>query len=472
MDPRIPGREPPAHFAGGGDEGRAHDDRLRSWITIAMVVIGALTLLGLVALWPRGDAPDLGIPPRTSANATVTDIEEGTCPGIEVNVPTPCRLYDVQVTSGDDKGDDAQFAVDPTQFEIPELDVGDHIVLLKSPNPDAQDPYRYAFSDYQRSSPMIWLLVAFVIVVIAFGRFQGVRALAGLAVSLAVLVTFVVPALLRDSPAILVALVGTVAVAFVALYLAHGFGLLSTLALAGTLVSLAVTTVLAVIAASLTQLSGLGSEEAQALRVTAQALDLRGLLVAGIVVGALGVLDDVTVTQVSVVAALRRANPTLGARQLYAEATSIGRDHVASTVNTLVLAYAGASLPLLLFFAEGNQPFGRLVTGELVAVEIVRMLVGSIGLVLSVPVTTWLAAAVLSNMDDVSGLEDSHGHDHGHGHGHGRAAPVPPEPPAPGPYAPGPQTLDRQAPRRQAPGPFDPRGQEPDDPDRPVEPWF
>jgi uncharacterized membrane protein len=131
--------------------------------------------------------------------------------------------------------------------------------------------------------------------------------------------------------------------------------------------------------------------------------------VAGIVVGALGVLDDVTVSQVSTVGALRRANPALSTVQLYREATRVGRDHVASTVNTLILAYAGASLPLLLFFSQGSQPIGRLLTGEVIAVEVVRMLVGSVGLVLSVPITTALAAAVLG-VDDT----DSHaGHHHG-----------------------------------------------------------
>ena len=160
------------------------------------------------------------------------------------------------------------------------------------------------------------------------------------------------------------------------------------------------------------QLSGLASEEAQTLRFTAQALDLRGLLIAGIVVGALGVLDDVTVSQVSTVAALRRAQPDMGARALYAEATRVGRDHVASTVNTLVLAYAGASLPLLLFFAQGDIPAVRIITGELVAVEVVRMLVGSIGLVLSVPVTTGLAALILTHTELPE--DDGHGHHHGH----------------------------------------------------------
>jgi uncharacterized membrane protein len=384
---------------------------VRTWLGVAMAVIGALTVLGLVALWPRGDAPDLGVQPRDYVDATITAVEDATCQGIEVQAPTPCVMYSARLSSGPDRGATIQFPVEPTQIDIPELHRGDDVVLLDVPT--SPPPYRYSFDDFQRSTPLLWLVVGFVIVVLVFGRFQGLRALAGLALSMAVLVTFVVPALLRDSPAVLVALVGTVTVAYVAIYLAHGIGLASTIALAGTLVSLAATTLLALVVASMTQLSGLANQEAQVLRVTAEALDLRGLLIAGIVVGALGVLDDVTVTQVSTVAALRRANPSVGARELYAEATRVGRDHVASTVNTLVLAYAGASLPLLLFFAQGNQPVGRLLTGELVATEIVRMLVGSIGLVLSVPVTTRLAAVVLTRTSPLP--DDGHGHAHSPG---------------------------------------------------------
>lgn len=383
-----------------------------------MAVVAALTVLGLIALWPRGDAPDLGVQPRDYVDATVTAVEDFTCQGIEVPEPTPCVLYSARLTSGPESGDTIQFPVEPTQVEIPELGVGDDIVL-QDVRTSRVELYRYSFVDFQRSTPLVWLVVAFVVVVVAFGRFQGIRALAGLGLSLAVLVTFVVPALLRDSPAVPVALVGTVTVAFLAVYLAHGIHLASTIALAGTLVSLALTSVLALVMASLTELSGLGSQESQILRVTAEALDLRGLLIAGIVVGALGVLDDVTVTQVSTVAALRRANPTLGPRALYREATRVGRDHVASTVNTLVLAYAGASLPLLLFFAQGNQPVDRLLTSELVSVEIVRMLVGSIGLVLSVPITTRLAAVVLAHTPPPL-VDEQPGHDHfpdlGHGH--------------------------------------------------------
>jgi uncharacterized membrane protein len=409
-----------------------------------MVAVAALTVLGMIAMWPRGEAPDLGdLPARTYVNATIAGVQEGTCPGVEVTGQDACVRYTARLSSGPDNGDDIEFEVLATDVEVPELHEGDKVVLVdfaRSPDPQ----FRYQFYEYQRSTPLLWLLLAFAAVVIAFGRLQGVRALVGLALSLGVLVLFVVPALLRDSPAVLVALVGTVAVAYIAIYLAHGVNISSTIALAGSLVALAVTSLLALVVAASAQLSGLASDEAQTLRFTAEALDLRGLLIAGIVVGALGVLDDVTVSQVSTVAALRRAQPDMGARALYAEATRVGRDHVASTVNTLVLAYAGASLPLLLFFAQGDVPVVRIITGELVAVEVVRMLVGSIGLVLSVPVTTGLAALILTHTAELP-EDDGHGHHHGH---------VPQPVPQPAPHLD--QGWPDPAPRR----------------DRPDEAWF
>jgi len=374
-------------------------------LTLVVVIAGALAVLGAIAFWPRGDAPDLGVQPTTYVDATVTGIDADTCQDPEIVAPGPCQLVSAELTSGDNRGDEITFEVRATQFDVPELARGDRIVLLDVATSPPR--YRYSFADFQRSTPMLWLLGAFVVVVIAFGRWQGVRALIGLAASGVVLLAFLVPALLRDEPAVPVALAATVAIAFIALYLAHGINTGTTVALAGTLAALAITTALAFGVAAATSLSGLADDRAQTLRVTAEALDLRGLLVAGIVVGALGVLDDVTVSQVSIVAALRRANPGLSRRFLYHEATKVGRDHVASTVNTLVLAYAGASLPLLLFFVQGDQPTGRLLTSELIAVEVVRMLVGSIGLVASVPITTALAAAVLGPGDD------PHGHSHG-----------------------------------------------------------
>jgi uncharacterized membrane protein len=376
---------------------RVEDPRPRRrsarWLTLGVVIAGALAVLGLVAYWPRDDAPELPPQPNTYVDATVTGVDTQTCDGLEVGATTSCQVVTARLTSGPDDGDEIEFQVRSTDFDVPELHEGDEVVLLDVATSPPE--FRYSFSDFQRRTPLLWLVAAFAVVVILFGRFQGVRALLGLVASGAVLVAFVVPALLRDSPALPVALTGAAVIAFLALYLAHGVRVGTTVALAGTLVALAVTSALAVLVVSATHLTGLADESAQVLRVTAEALDLRGLLVAGIVVGALGVLDDVTVSQVSIVATLRRANPGLPPRLLYGEAMRVGRDHVASTVNTLVLAYAGASLPLLLFFAQGDQPVDRLLTRELIAVEIVRMLVGSIGLVASVPITTALAALVM-----------------------------------------------------------------------------
>ncbi len=378
-------------------------------LVVAVVIAGAAAILGTIAFWPRGEGPDLGAQPNTYVDATVERIDDDTCHEPEIDGPGQCQVVTAKLTSGSRAGDMIRFEVRATQFEVPELADGDEIVLLDVATSPPQ--YRYSFADFQRSSPLLWLVGAFVLVVVAFGRWQGVRALVGLAASGAVLLAFLVPALLRDEPAVPVALAGTVIIGFLALYLAHGLNVATTVALAGTLLSLALTSGLAFVVAAATNLTGLADGRAQTLRVTAEALDLRGLLIAGIVIGALGVLDDVTVSQVSIVSALRRANPGLPSRLLYHEATRVGRDHVASTVNTLVLAYAGASLPLLLFFAQGNQPVGRLVTSEIISVEIVRMLVGSIGLVASVPITTALAAVVLGPGDD------AHGHDHGWGLG-------------------------------------------------------
>lgn len=374
--------------------------RLR-WVGLAVLVLAGI---GLVALWPRGDAPDLGTIPFRYVDATVVEIRDQTCPGVEVSGDVPCREIEVELTSGPEEGSLVVFVALETQVEVPALSEGQGIVLRDAFETQLEE-FRYGFHDVQRTTPLVWLAVAFAAVVVLFGRWQGVRALVGLVLGVAVLVVFLVPALLRDEPAVLVALVAGVLVTGAALYLAHGFTAGTTIALLGSLASLVLVTLLALVAVRAAGISGLGDSESQVLSVTASALDLRGLLVAGIVVGVLGSLDDVTVTQVSTVAALRRADPTLGWRALYAGAIRVGRDHVAASVNTLVLAYAGASLPLLLFFAQGDLSVGRVITGELVAVEVIRMLVGSIGLVASVPLTTGLAAVVLAGTPDEEASE-------------------------------------------------------------------
>ncbi|HKY68834.1 MAG TPA: YibE/F family protein, partial [Acidimicrobiales bacterium] len=225
------------------------------------MLVGAVAVLAAIAFWPRGDAPDLGDQPNTYVDATVTAIDDDTCEDPEVSAPGPCQVVSAELTSGPDSGDEITFEVRATQFEVPELATDDEVVLLDVAT--SPDPYRYSFAEFQRSTPLLWLVVAFVVVVVAFGRWQGVRALLGLAASAVVLLAFLVPSLLRDEPAVAVALAATVMIAFIALYLAHGVNTGTTVALAGTLAALAITSGLAFVVAAATNLTGLADGQAQ-----------------------------------------------------------------------------------------------------------------------------------------------------------------------------------------------------------------
>ena len=241
---------------------------------------------------------------------------------------------------------------------------------------------------------MLLLAGLFVLVVLLFARLKGALSLVGLALSLLVVVVFVVPAILDGKGPVAVAIVGSLAIALITIPLAHGLHAKSLAAILGTCASLLLTAGLAVAFTELTHLTGFSSEEATYLQLGSGDFSLQGLLIAGMVIGALGVLDDVTITQASTVLALRDANPSLGLRDLVARAMRVGRDHVSATVNTLVLAYVGAALPVLLIFSASDLGAGEVVNLELVAKEVVSTLVGSIGLIAAVPITTVLAAAL------------------------------------------------------------------------------
>ncbi len=254
-------------------------------------------------------------------------------------------------------------------------------------------PEQFSIVDIPRGAPLALLVALFVGVVIAFGRLQGLAALVGLAAAAVVIVGWMVPTLLSGREPVVVAVVAAMAVMLVTLPLAHGLSAKTMAAAIGTAAALVLTAGLAWLFVDAAHLTGLASEEAQSvLFVTGRPVDLRGLLLAGIIIGCLGVLDDVTVSQASTAFELRQANPAARPREVYTAALRVGRDHVAATVNTLVLAYAGAALPLLLLFVVGGEPLGGILSSELVAVEIIRSLVGSIGLVAAVPITTALAA--------------------------------------------------------------------------------
>ncbi|HEX6220606.1 MAG TPA: YibE/F family protein, partial [Acidimicrobiia bacterium] len=255
--------------------------------------------------------------------------------------------------------------------------------------------YQYAGQD--RSGLLVVSTLVFAAAVIGLGRMRGVAALVGLVLSIAILLWFILPAIIGGADAVLVALVGGGAIAMVSLYLAHGYNPLTHVAALGAFSALALTTALSWLVVELANFSGLVSEESFFLLAIPD-LDLNGLLLAGIVLGAIGALDDVTVTQASAVWEVHGANPAMSSTELFDSGLRVGRDHIVSTVNTLLLAYAGASLPLLLFFTLSDQSLGFIASSEVVALEIVRTLVGSIGLVAAVPVTTWLSARVVASV--------------------------------------------------------------------------
>jgi uncharacterized membrane protein len=366
------------------DEHVRPEIRRAMWAAVGVCALSVL--IGLVVLWPGGgrDRIDpLGLE-GDPVRATVQSVDEVPC---SFDPLLACKRVDVVVTGGD------RFVIEqPIDSTI---SAGDGILV------DIVDlgggVEQAVFYDFQRGTPMLLLIILFVAAIVVLGRWRGVGALAGLAMSLVVLVVFALPALLNGSNSVAVALVAAGAIAFVALFLAHGAGLATAAALLSTFASLALTGILAWIFLTASKFTGFGDESVGFLDALGTQVDPRGLLLAGVVIGSLGVLDDVTVTQVSAVWELKRTAPDAGFGELYGRALRIGRDHISSTVNTLFLAYAGASLPLLLLFSEADQGLTSVATREVVAVEIVRALVGSIGLVASVPISTALAAKVLAS---------------------------------------------------------------------------
>jgi uncharacterized membrane protein len=365
--------------------------RVRILIAALLVPCALATLVGVVLLWP-GAAP--------AAPATAQDPVQGEITAAQATDCTPgsgeggCVGLVVRMADGPLPGRDLVQIV-PVEPGTPTFGVGDDIVLAYSGG-DPTDPGSYQVVDFQRGGALVWLTVLFAAAVVVLGRWRGLAALGALVLSFVVLLAFVLPAILAGRDPLAVAVVGSCLIMFAVLYLTHGPSARTSTAVLGTLVSLALIGVLGAAFSAAARLTGLDDQTATLIASLGTGVDARGLLLAGVVIGALGVLDDVTVTQTSAVWELRRADPAMSPAGLFTAAMRIGRDHVASAVNTLVLAYAGASLPLLLLFSLSGQGLGDVATSQAVATEIVRTLVGSIGLVASVPITTALAAVVAS----------------------------------------------------------------------------
>ncbi|MFD4631650.1 YibE/F family protein [Streptomyces sp. NPDC058284] len=410
------------HGSGHGGHGHSHSHgpaapvskHLRKVIAAVLIPFAAAVVVGLAVLWPGGtpghERTGVGFD-RQTQSAKVTKVQELPCKDLSPSQPQPngdtstaegqsaqsraagiCKRATIEVGSGKDKGRTFTEIIQPDSPR--QLKQGQQVVVAYEPK--APEGLQYSVTDVNRKIPMALLAGIFALAVVVVGRLRGLMALVALAISFLVLTFFILPAILQGSNPLVVAVIGASAIMLIALYLCHGLTARTSVAVLGTLISLLLIGLLGSLFIGWASLTGNTDDNTGLIHGLYPSIDMSGLLLAGVIIGSLGVLDDVTVTQTSAVWELHQANPTMGWRGLYRAGIRIGRDHIASVVNTLVLAYAGAALPLLLLFSIAQSSVGTVANSELVAEEIVRTLIGSIGLVASVPVTTALAALVVS----------------------------------------------------------------------------
>jgi len=356
--------------------------------------IGAGAVAGLLALRPDPDdvvtAPDpYGGETVEILDATVTDLEVFDCGDETMIDGFRMTSRDCANVTADSVDGVITFQLDATRFDAG-IEVGDEVRVSRI-DVDGEEP-TYMFYEFKRSASLVVLTAVFVVLVLIVARWRGLFAILGVGVTVGTLVAFVLPAILGGVNPLAVTVVGSTAIMIVVLYLAHGVSIRTTSALLGTLVGLALTATLGAWATGATHLTGLGGEDDMVLQAIAPEMRLSGVVAASMVVAGLGVLNDVTVTQASAVWELRRLQPAANRLELFLSAMRIGRDHIASSVYTLVFAYAGSAMTVLLLITAYDRSLVEMATTEGIAQEIVRTLVGAIGLVLAVPGTTALAA--------------------------------------------------------------------------------
>ena len=327
-------------------------------------------------------------------------------PGTEAT--TKVQSVRAKLLEGENAGEEVVFDND-----LVTLEAGDAIFVTHMRTHDGFD--LYLLKDVNRQAELWALLVLFVVLLLVFAGWQGARALICLGLSIAAIVFVLIPALLKGYDPVLASLCIAGVVLALALFGTHGINISSGTAFVGTMSAVAITSIIAWVFVGAMRLSGFGSEASVYLNfATDGQLDLSGLLLGSIIIGVLGVLDDVSITQASVVAELKHANHSLSTYELYRRAIKVGRDHVGSLVNTLALAYVGAALPLVLLFATSSAPLGFTLNQEVIASELARIIVGSIGLILAVPLTTICAAWWYGTHEVDDSVDLSHGHHHHH----------------------------------------------------------
>jgi uncharacterized membrane protein len=371
----------------------------RAVLLAVLAAIAVAVLVGVVVLWPDGAKADQikGSVGFATEGATFPHAEvervEPVCPRAgpddQPDASEQCGRIRATVTEGEDKGTKVDLDVPPGVSEAG-LEKGDELELIRTPPKDGQ-PATLVYFEIERTSSL-WLLAGlFAAVVIAVARFRGFMALVGLGFAGLVLGGFAVPAWITGAAAVPVALVASCLIMYVVLYTTHGFSIRTSAALAGTLTGTAITAGIGWWSVTSTHLTGVVDESGQILTTFAGSISLQDLLVAAVIIAGLGVLNDVTITQASAVWELRGAGPALSRTELFSSAMRIGRDHIASTIYTIVFAYAGTALTLLLAVSLYDRSWLDLVGTEEISEELVRAFTSSIGLVLAVPATTAIA---------------------------------------------------------------------------------
>lgn len=375
----------------------------RSWLFPFLLFIGVLTYTLLTQVQLPGDGfSTFGA--DTVRAEVLQIIEEG-----EIDLGGNFQTYQiarVMILEGPYEGIPMEIDYGRRQIRPDDylLAPGDKILVSISRTPD--NVVNAYFADYVRTTPILWLALIFAVAIVVISQWKGVRALISMAFSLYIIIGYIIPQILTGNDPLRVSIIGSILLLGITLYLTYGWTLKTHAAVLSMVVVLLLTGALSGLFVVFAKLNGSGDENVMFLmQLMETPINLRGLLLGGMIIGALGVLDDLVTTQASAVFELHHANPSLGFRRLYNAAMRIGQDHVAATVNTLVLAYAGASLPMLLMFSLGRGDYGYLINFSFVAEEIVRTLVGSLGLIAAVPITTTIAIFIARRAESLGAWE-------------------------------------------------------------------
>jgi len=362
-------------------------------------IFGSILIFAIAIL-----ASNSSIQAQEEMNQPFEETLEGTVVGIveekEIGEGEEKHLYQelrVLITKG--SLEDRTIRIKSGEFasaNLPQYKEGDKLVINYTKDLEGSD--LFYISDYIRRDVLLYLFIIFTISAVVVGKVWGITSILGMGFSFLIIFKFILPQIINGADPVLIAIIGSVFIIPVTFYLSHGFNKKTHIAIVGTVITLIITGLLATIFVKLSNLTGFASEEAGFLQFEKGGLiNMRGLLLAGIIIGTLGILDDVTVSQSAIVFQLNEANKKLGFKRLYGQAMKVGHDHVSSMVNTLVLVYTGAAMPLLLLFINNPHPFSEIINYEIIADEVVRTLVGSIGLILAVPVTTFLAVYLIAS---------------------------------------------------------------------------